>query len=485
MWRWRVARTARARNRHRRRPRPRGDHDRQQRDPPPCAHASGVGRDGLRPHGRVVDDGRATIGHVGDTRLYKIRDGRSRRSRAITRRSANAKMPAKFRARGDAPPAAERGVSRLRLRRCTSRRTPSSSKFRRLPSSPMRRCCCAATGSPISSTRPRSSASCRVRGRPGPRRPRAHRRRQRGRRQGQRHGCVHRGRRLRREQHGHPAQRDSPVRRRTGGSLAARPHARWPSSQLVCWRGSVALARRIARPRVGRPSSPPPHIDVQHVNAPASIGAALTRATPGSEIVVGTGRIPRAALPEGRRPSSSAAFPAGRRFGCRRARLTAPPSSQAACRPRNSSDSGSWAMRRLLWASGFSWTMRPCRSWTSRSRAPLGRASSLRCAAGDARGQRIHDNAGAAVVIDRSATPRIAHNTFSRNGCPRETAAFLIVEAGAAPTLLDNVFVGVAPETLALHRRRRRGYRWRRQLVHSAGAARTSAASAAGRERKK
>ena len=65
-------------------------------------------------------------------------------------------------------------------------------------------------------------------------------------------------------------------------------------------------------------------------------------------------------------------------------------------------------------------------------------------------GSRIHENAGAAVVINRSATPRIAHNTFNRNGSPVETAAFLMVEEGAAPTLLDNVFVGVAPETLAL-----------------------------------
>jgi serine/threonine protein phosphatase PrpC len=63
----------------------------------------------------VVKDGIATVGHVGDTRLYKLRQGRiekitrdhspvgeredageraSRRSRATTRRSASAKTPA-------------------------------------------------------------------------------------------------------------------------------------------------------------------------------------------------------------------------------------------------------------------------------------------------------------------------------------------------------------------------------------------------------
>ena len=44
----------------------------------------------------VIKDGTATIGHVGDTRLYKLRAGRSRKSPGTIRRSANERMHRSF-----------------------------------------------------------------------------------------------------------------------------------------------------------------------------------------------------------------------------------------------------------------------------------------------------------------------------------------------------------------------------------------------------
>ena len=49
----------------------------------------------------------------------------------------------------------------------------------------------------------------------------------------------------------------------------------------------------------------------------------------------------------------------------------------------------------------------------------------------------LHDNPGAAIVVRAGASPRIAHNTFARNGLP------LIFEPGATPRFQRNVFHGM------------------------------------------
>jgi serine/threonine protein phosphatase PrpC len=62
----------------------------------------------------------------------------------------------------------------------------------------------------------------------------------------------------------------------------------------------------------------------------------------------------------------------------------------------------------------------------------------------------IHDNQGAAVAVGAGASPRIAHNTFMRNGLAEPGARPLVIERGAFPRFQRNVFHGVRVEALAL-----------------------------------
>lgn len=55
----------------------------------------------------------------------------------------------------------------------------------------------------------------------------------------------------------------------------------------------------------------------------------------------------------------------------------------------------------------------------------------------------IHDNPGAALAIGPGASPRIAHNTFARNGLVDRGAKSMIIGRGAAPRFQNNVFHGV------------------------------------------
>ncbi len=52
----------------------------------------------------------------------------------------------------------------------------------------------------------------------------------------------------------------------------------------------------------------------------------------------------------------------------------------------------------------------------------------------------IHDNAGAAVIIRAGGSPRIVHSVFVRNGSPDRVVSPFIVEPGARPELSRNVF---------------------------------------------
>ena len=55
----------------------------------------------------------------------------------------------------------------------------------------------------------------------------------------------------------------------------------------------------------------------------------------------------------------------------------------------------------------------------------------------------IHDNPGAALAIGSGASPRIAHNTFARNGLADRNARPMIIGRGASPRFENNVFNGV------------------------------------------
>jgi hypothetical protein len=61
----------------------------------------------------------------------------------------------------------------------------------------------------------------------------------------------------------------------------------------------------------------------------------------------------------------------------------------------------------------------------------------------------IHDNPGAALVIQAGARPRITHNVFKRNGLSQNTPAAFTVEQGAVPFLEQNVFHGMRPDVFA------------------------------------
>jgi serine/threonine protein phosphatase PrpC len=65
---------------------------------------------------------------------------------------------------------------------------------------------------------------------------------------------------------------------------------------------------------------------------------------------------------------------------------------------------------------------------------------------GGVTGSDIHDNPGPALAIRAGASPRIAHNVFARNGLSERATASLVIEAGAEPSIVGNVFQGVTPK---------------------------------------
>lgn len=58
----------------------------------------------------------------------------------------------------------------------------------------------------------------------------------------------------------------------------------------------------------------------------------------------------------------------------------------------------------------------------------------------------IHDNPGAALAI-RAASPRIAHNVFTRNGMSERVQGSVIVDEHASPQFSGNVFHGIGHDT--------------------------------------
>jgi serine/threonine protein phosphatase PrpC len=62
-------------------------------------------------------------------------------------------------------------------------------------------------------------------------------------------------------------------------------------------------------------------------------------------------------------------------------------------------------------------------------------------------GNDIHDNPGTAIAIRSGAAPRVTHNVFSRNGLASQAASSVIIERGANPVVSGNIFEGTAPLT--------------------------------------
>jgi PPM family protein phosphatase len=63
---------------------------------------------------------------------------------------------------------------------------------------------------------------------------------------------------------------------------------------------------------------------------------------------------------------------------------------------------------------------------------------------------RLHDNPGIAIAVRNGASPRIAHNAFFANATSEHAAGTLLVEKDAHPSITANTFVGLRPESLVV-----------------------------------
>jgi PPM family protein phosphatase len=71
-------------------------------------------------------------------------------------------------------------------------------------------------------------------------------------------------------------------------------------------------------------------------------------------------------------------------------------------------------------------------------------------AAGSVVGVDVHDNPGAGLVIRSGASSRISHSGFTKNGMSERTSAPVIVQAGARVRLQQNIFIGVTPDVFRM-----------------------------------
>jgi serine/threonine protein phosphatase PrpC len=60
----------------------------------------------------------------------------------------------------------------------------------------------------------------------------------------------------------------------------------------------------------------------------------------------------------------------------------------------------------------------------------------------------VHDNPGLAVLVRAGASPRIQSSSFARNATAGRTVSPLLIEAGATVELRNNIFRGIAPSML-------------------------------------
>jgi PPM family protein phosphatase len=61
-------------------------------------------------------------------------------------------------------------------------------------------------------------------------------------------------------------------------------------------------------------------------------------------------------------------------------------------------------------------------------------------------GSEIHDNPGTALAVGAGAAPVITQNVFRRNGMSQRTASTFTIEKGASPLFQRNVFLGIGPD---------------------------------------
>jgi serine/threonine protein phosphatase PrpC len=62
----------------------------------------------------------------------------------------------------------------------------------------------------------------------------------------------------------------------------------------------------------------------------------------------------------------------------------------------------------------------------------------------------IHDNPGAAIIVGNGASPRIAHNAFIRNATSERATGTLLVESAAHPIITANTFFNLRPDSVVV-----------------------------------
>jgi serine/threonine protein phosphatase PrpC len=70
-------------------------------------------------------------------------------------------------------------------------------------------------------------------------------------------------------------------------------------------------------------------------------------------------------------------------------------------------------------------------------------------ASGSLIGSSVHDNPGAAVALRPGAAPRISNNTFFRNGAAERSIPAFLISKGVQPRLVDNVMIGTVADDFA------------------------------------
>jgi serine/threonine protein phosphatase PrpC len=64
-------------------------------------------------------------------------------------------------------------------------------------------------------------------------------------------------------------------------------------------------------------------------------------------------------------------------------------------------------------------------------------------------GSHIHDNPGAGLMVRTAATPRITNNVFAKNASSDVLSTALVIETGATPEWSENVFTGMTLHDIA------------------------------------
>ena len=62
----------------------------------------------------------------------------------------------------------------------------------------------------------------------------------------------------------------------------------------------------------------------------------------------------------------------------------------------------------------------------------------------------IHDNPGAAIIVRNGASPRIAHNAFVKNATSERAPGTLVVEPSAHPVITANTFFNLRPDSVVV-----------------------------------